>query len=185
MNQIPADGLAGFNITVSILDPIANITAISAPAWGGLIGTSSVPSNSVWITAVDTLGKVHPGDNDVSFGNITITGGKNGTTKLIIVPTEIDDNNGYLINPNVTNGTIIVNPLVPFPTCINLSKDLNGDGLYEDVNGNGRLDFADVVIYFNNMAWITQKGLVTYFDYNLNGRIDFSDVVKLFGMKSS
>ncbi len=72
-----------------------------------------------------------------------------------------------------------------FPGCVNPPIDLDGDGLYEDINGNGRLDFADVVTYFNNMARITQNDLVTYFDYNFNGRIDFSDVVKLFNMKSS
>ncbi len=73
----------------------------------------------------------------------------------------------------------------PFPDCTNSPTDLNDDGLYEDVNGNGRLDFADVVAYFNNMAWIPQNEPVTYFDYNHNGRIDFSDVVNLFNMKSS
>ncbi len=79
---------------------------------------------------------------------------------------------------------IIVNPLiVPFPPCTLPPTDLNGDGLYEDINGNGRLDFADVVIYFNYMSWIPQHEPVTYFDYNRNGRIDFSDVVMLFNMK--
>ena len=32
--------------------------------------------------------------------------------------------------------------------------DTNGDGLYEDVNGNGRKDFADIVLYFTQMSWI-------------------------------
>ncbi|MDQ1253188.1 MAG: hypothetical protein QG646_2338 [Euryarchaeota archaeon] len=63
-----------------------------------------------------------------------------------------------------------------------LSFNPNNDGLYEDINGNGRLDFDDVVVYFNNMIWITQKGLIAYFDYNHNSRIDFNDVVLLFNM---
>ena len=29
-----------------------------------------------------------------------------------------------------------------------------GNGLYTDVNGNGRNDFADIVLYFNQMTWI-------------------------------
>ena len=49
----------------------------------------------------------------------------------------------------------------------------NGESLHDDVNGNGRLDFADVAAYFNNVAWIPQNEPVTYFDYNHNGRIDF------------
>lgn len=69
-----------------------------------------------------------------------------------------------------------------FPNRTKLPQDPNNDGLYEDINGNGRLDFADVVTYYNNMVWITQNSLVAYFDYNKNGRIDFSDVVRLYNM---
>jgi PKD repeat protein len=88
------------------------------------------------------------------------------------------------VNSTATTGKI--SPLLPvFPGCINLPTDLNSDGLYEDINGNGRLDFADVVTYFNNMQWIRDNGLTAYFDYNRNGRIDFSDVVDLFNMKSN
>jgi PKD repeat protein len=58
--------------------------------------------------------------------------------------------------------------------------DTNGDGLCDDVNGNGRQDFADVVLYFNQMTWIAANEPVAAFDYNGNGRIDFADVVWLF-----
>lgn len=59
--------------------------------------------------------------------------------------------------------------------------DLDDDGLYEDCNGNGRLDFADVVLFFNNFDWINQHCPVAAFDFNHNQRIDFADVVSLFG----
>ena len=59
-------------------------------------------------------------------------------------------------------------------------KDTNADGKYDDVNGNGRADFADVVLYFNQMTWIADHEPVGLFDYNGNGRIDFADVVWLF-----
>ena len=58
--------------------------------------------------------------------------------------------------------------------------DGDGDGLYEDVNGNGRRDFADVVLYFNQMAWIAANEPAAAFDCNGNGTIDFADVVWLF-----
>ena len=59
-------------------------------------------------------------------------------------------------------------------------QDLTGDGLCRDVNGNGRKDFADVVLYFNQMTWIGTNEPVYAFDYNGNTRIDFADVVWLF-----
>jgi hypothetical protein len=58
--------------------------------------------------------------------------------------------------------------------------DLDGDGTYEDLNGNGRTDFADVILFFKNMDWIEQNQPVCCFDYNANGNIDFSDVILLF-----
>ncbi|NLX48877.1 MAG: hypothetical protein GXY82_03180 [Methanospirillum sp.] len=58
--------------------------------------------------------------------------------------------------------------------------DTDGDGLYDDVNGNGRADFADVVLFFNRMDWIAAHEPLMAFDCNGNGRIDFADVVWLF-----
>jgi len=58
--------------------------------------------------------------------------------------------------------------------------DPDCDGIYEDLNGNGRLDFADVVLYFNQMTWIAANEPVCAFDLNGNDRIDFADIVALF-----
>jgi hypothetical protein len=54
------------------------------------------------------------------------------------------------------------------------------NGRCDDVNGNLRKDFADVVLYFNQLSWIAANEPVSAFDYNGNGRIDFADVVWLF-----
>jgi PKD repeat protein len=81
-----------------------------------------------------------------------------------------------------TVGTITV-PLevVPVPPSTLPPTDTDGvDGIYDDVNGNGRPDFADVVLYFNAMGWIASYEPVPAFDCNKNGRIDFADVVWLF-----
>ena len=70
--------------------------------------------------------------------------------------------------------------IVAMPGGTNSPTDMNADGKYDDVNGNGRPDFADVVLYFNQMSWITANEPMAAFDYNGNGRIDFADVVWLF-----
>ena len=73
-------------------------------------------------------------------------------------------------------------PVTPLPVIggTGVPTDTDGDGLYDDVNGNDRPDFADVVLYFNQMTWIAANEPVAAFDYNGNGRIDFADVVWLF-----
>jgi parallel beta-helix repeat protein len=58
--------------------------------------------------------------------------------------------------------------------------DPDGDGIYEDLNGNDRLDFADVVLYFNQITWIAANEPIAAFDLNHNNRIDFADIVALF-----
>ena len=74
----------------------------------------------------------------------------------------------------VTPGLIMVSGGAGLPTSV------GGNGIYDDVNGNGRADFADVVLYFNQMTWIAANEPVSAFDYNGNSRIDFADVVWLF-----
>jgi parallel beta-helix repeat protein len=99
----------------------------------------------------------------------------------------------YTVNLTVSNAygtysklaTISVSAqqvLTFFPGYTNPPTDLDQDGLYEDINGNGRLDFDDVVAYYDNMDWIEENVQIELFDYNENGLIDFDDVVKLYDM---
>lgn len=69
---------------------------------------------------------------------------------------------------------------VPVPPNTLVSTDPDGDGKYEDINANGRKDFADVVQFFNQLTWIATNEPITAFDFNGNSRIDFADVVSLF-----
>jgi PKD repeat protein len=69
-----------------------------------------------------------------------------------------------------------------FPGYINPPTDPDHDGSYEDINGNGKVDFDDVVAYYANMDWIEENASVTLFDYNNNNIIDFDDVVKLYNL---
>lgn len=72
-----------------------------------------------------------------------------------------------------------------FPTLPGMSapaQDLNGDGFAEDVNGNGRFDFADIVGLFSHLDSAAVQNNHTAFDYNTSGVVDMADVVMLFDM---
>jgi hypothetical protein len=71
-------------------------------------------------------------------------------------------------------------PVTAIPPSSTAPLDGDGDGRYEDLNGNGRRDFEDLVLLFNRMDWITANEPIAAFDYNGNGRIDFADVLWLF-----
>jgi PKD repeat protein len=97
-----------------------------------------------------------------------------------------DDGDGFCDDAFVTaQGAVDYLPLAmpavaPVPGGTGLPTSIAGNGLYDDVNGNGRKDFADIVLYFNQMGWIAANEPISAFDFNGNGRIDFADVVWLF-----
>ena len=62
----------------------------------------------------------------------------------------------------------------------NPAQDLSGDGLYEDVTGDGRLGFDDVVTFFEEHESPTVQDNVDLFDFSGNGRVSFDDVIALF-----
>jgi PKD repeat protein len=88
--------------------------------------------------------------------------------------------NGYYQETTTALGCIVTVWVGQVPTGAGSPTDTNADGLCDDVNGNGRPDFADVVLCFNQMIWIAANEPVTSFDYNGNTRIDFADIVWLF-----
>ena len=91
-----------------------------------------------------------------------------------------DRRDGFEIYMAGARSTTRLPGVVTVPGGTGAPGDTNGDGLCEDLNGNGRKDFADVVLYFNQMSWIAANEPVLRFDFNNNGRIDFADVVWLF-----
>ena len=74
----------------------------------------------------------------------------------------------------------IVTGVVPFPSCSNPPTDPDKDGLFEDINGNGRIDFNDVIVFFKNLEWVEDNEPTDCFDFNTNSFIDFDDMRKLF-----
>jgi len=60
------------------------------------------------------------------------------------------------------------------------ATDPDQDDLYEDLNGNGEIDFGDVVEYFNNMDSEGMQANVDFYDYTGNGAVDYADLVDLF-----
>jgi PKD repeat protein len=75
---------------------------------------------------------------------------------------------------------VLAPALIPFPEQDNPPGDPDDDGYCEDLNGNGRTDFDDVVLYFCYIDWISENVTSNPFDYNQNERIDFDDLFCLF-----
>ena len=106
----------------------------------------------------------------------TYSAAGNYTVSLTAINANGTDSKSATINVSVKSVLSVL------PGYTNPPTDLDYDNLYEDINGNGMLDFDDVVAYYDNMEWIEENVQLELFDYNKNGLIDFDDVVKLYDM---
>ncbi|MDD1729216.1 MAG: S8 family serine peptidase [Methanospirillum sp.] len=68
----------------------------------------------------------------------------------------------------------------PLPGMSSQPRDLNNDGKYEDLNGDGICNQADIELYFRQIEWIAGNEPVEGFDLSGNGRIDFTDIRLLY-----
>ncbi len=76
---------------------------------------------------------------------------------------------------------IVMQPqILMLPNQSLLPTDPDMDGYYEDLNGNGRLEFDDIMVFFTAMEWIMDHPPFSHFDYNSNGRVEFDDLYSLF-----
>ncbi|QSZ68035.1 PKD domain-containing protein [Methanofollis aquaemaris] len=174
------EGLAGYSLNLTVSDPAtANITAITFPEWALFNETSLLPNSTAWMSAVDLNDTVQAGATNVTLGTVTIEGMGAGTAELQVEVRVMDADGGAAFDPPTTPASITITPPPPFPGYENSPTDPNGDGKYEDINGNGIIDYDDVVAFFANMQWIEENNLVALFDFNNNGEIDYDDVVTL------
>ncbi len=149
---------AGHDIYGNFPNTVWNVTPSPGP---NVVGGPQIGGN-FWANLDGTgFSETHPDANHDGFCDSPFDNGWGGVDQLPLAP---------------WTGPIVVN--VPGGT--GAPTDMDADGQYDDVNGNGRKDFADVVLYFNQMSWIAANEPISAFDYNGNGRIDFADVVWLF-----
>jgi PKD repeat protein len=93
---------------------------------------------------------------------------------------EAVDESSLIIDPDSGRADVAMQGLVALPGQAGIPTDPDEDGVYEDLNSNGRKDFNDVVLFFEELDWISANEPVSAFDYNHNGRGEFADIVLLF-----
>ena len=93
-----------------------------------------------------------------------------------VVKISVADKEG---NENSEEWTFITKGVPVLPGAKHMARDLNGDGLYEDVNGDGKFNFSDAVALFENMDSEVVQGRAALFDFNLDGVIDVKDCLWL------
>ncbi len=180
-------GLSGYNVTVDITDPeLAVVTGVTFPSWASPANTTFLPAGVVAIQAADLGNQVSPGAMNVLLATLEVTGvsdqqpGNGSPTTMIAHANRMDTDAGDQETTADGQADLSVVQLVVLPGGVGYPTSPDHDGLYWDVNGDGSVDFVDVMIFFNNMELMEADGLTPLFDFNGNGRIDFNDLFLLF-----
>jgi len=178
-------GLSGYNITIFFANPsAADMVTFHLPSWvnQSVAINSTVPASSVWLKVSDIDDAIRPGATNVELALFSSTGKTPMDTTLNVTVSQIDTDTGDQVHTWVNTADVRIVALLPLPGYTMSPTDPYHDGVYWDVNGNGRIDFDDVVQYFLYLEWIQDNEPVSLFDYNSNGRIDFDDLYILFTM---
>ncbi|MFB6163009.1 MAG: alkaline phosphatase PhoX [Halococcoides sp.] len=174
------EGFSGARLTVTVADPaVVEINSVAVPDDLGLTAsTVGQDGATATLTIADLNGAIQAGAIDRSLATLELSPGAAGTTDLSVTIDRLDDESGSAIDAEADRGVVVTGP--PSIMGERPPTDPDGDGRYEDLNGNGRLDYSDVVALFNHLDADSVALNTAAFDFNENGRMDFDDVVDLF-----
>ena len=137
-DRIPSTGMAGFSIRVStVASTTARAILFDSPSYG--IERVDQFDSTLRLSIADFNDVLVASSTNVILGTVHFLGVAAGTTPIKITVDRIDDLDGSPIPTSGSAGAITVFA----------SRDLDGDGLTEDFNGNGVFDFADLLALFN------------------------------------
>lgn len=186
LSAVP-NGLSGFRVTVSVADASVASIASGGTSVDGTFGLTTVnvaaDGSSVVLEGVDNDDTVASGAGSVGLATVQLQGVEAGETALSVSVQQVDDDGGSSVPASTSGGTLTVQDGLGVPAVgdsANPPTDPDGDGLAEDVNGNGGTDFDDVVTLFENMEGDAVQGNAEVFDFNGNDQLDFQDIVELF-----
>ncbi|MFC5970387.1 malectin domain-containing carbohydrate-binding protein [Halomarina salina] len=147
----------------------------------GYSGTSD-PGDRVFDVSVEGQQVLTDFDPIVAYGDNT-----GGMESFTVTPTDdsvdVELLHGLAENPQINAIEIVaVGDDGPGPVGEFTSPptDTDGDGVYEDVNGDGSFDVGDVQAFFQNYEGSTVQDNVDAFDVNGDGSVNVGDVQALF-----
>ena len=139
IGDIFPNGLAGYQLTVTTADlNIAVPLVYMSPDFGLTSLDATSTPGTLRFAMADLNSLIEIGAANAVLGTVTFLGKNEGITAINLTITRMDDESGSLILTSVAAGLLTVSN----------SRDLDGDGITEDINGNGFFDFGDVIELF-------------------------------------
>ena len=132
-------GMSGLILSVQPVNPaVAEVIGFVTPGYGIVREATSTDPGGLRLLIADLQDLVRPDDIDVLVTTVRIQSLAVGATDFTVSIFVADDDAGFPIQ------LFGISALITVAT----DRDLDGDGLTEDFNGNGRFDFDDIVTLF-------------------------------------
>lgn len=157
--------------------------------------------------ALDLNNDIRPGDENTVLARITFNALAAGRTAISLEVSAYVDDQGVKIEPQIQNSELTVQggnggmppatttpPTTsvpeatgpqPIPPATSAPRDLNEDGLFEDINGDGVLNSDDVALLLSNLNSAAVQADRAFFDFNRDGLLDNADVTLLLSLTSA
>jgi hypothetical protein len=175
-------GLYMYDITVSVGDSrIARISSAKGVAIGGpYFQVVNATGSSIEFRALDHENRVSPGTHDATLAEIEVVGLQKGRTSVDVSIGGFVDDQDRTVVPHVESLVLeIFTPapqLPPIGSSLGAPRDPNGDGLYEDVDGDGKLTPADVSLFASEIGSAVIQSRAEDFDFDGDGKVNLDDV---------
>lgn len=175
-------GLERFDVTLRLSPPglgrFAGIQSVALLA--DHVQLVSQSDNEVRVRGADLDDAIREGASGLVLVRIQVKGLSPGVVDVGITVGLFTADGGQAVTPTLQPGRI---EFFQGPAALEVGlsppKDLDGDGKFEDVNGDGAFDAQDsVVLAFNLENPVVLSG-VPFFDFNGDGQITFADAIAL------
>jgi hypothetical protein len=174
------DGVDAFNLDVETSDSDA-LTLTGASASGSpTVDASGVTADGT--TATLRAAGAEPGGGDsVTIGELTVAGEATGSASLSLSVNNLVDQSTdpYTIAETTGASVAVTDAGGPVVVDDRPATDPDGDGVYEDVNGDGQFNIVDVSQYLQRLEDPTVQSNPDAFDFDGSGSVNIVDVTDL------
>lgn len=175
------DGVDSYDYTISTTD-VSNATITDFEFAGNPAqDTADFASDSSSVDVVGGLAGLSAG-TDVVLGTVTIEGVSEGSANVSVSVTQlVDGNNDNIAVSSVADGSVQVGITGPGDITGNGSPatDQDGDGRYEDINGDGDVNLQDLRPFFDYVSNSANQYAVGL-DFNNDGQMGLRDLRPFF-----
>jgi hypothetical protein len=176
------DGVEAVNLGVETSD--ANALTLTGASTSGSPTVDASRATADGTTATLRAAGAGPGGGDsVTTGEITVAGDAGGSASLSLSVNNLVDQSSHPYMIAETTGATVTVTVTdaggPVVVGDRPATAPNGDGVYEDVNGDGQVNVANVSQYLHMFEDPAVQLTLGVFDFDGSGRVNIADVTAL------